>query len=560
MTTTIGSLDLGALSDLREDVTQYFWFESNSSSAWGSGAHVTLYPESQFTDSNNANYLKGQNILMNTDGFSIRNGVLPMMVLDNDSLDFNVIDTTNNEYTNQASFGAVSTIGQTDGTQSYIQLDFRSLQMIDKEGDTYFYVSDLRGVDGQYLVTGLTFIGTGGNTRFNLNLPSIDTNYTVTVSDSSGGNVTKNTAYVLFSSAPTRGAIITIGDYYTTSNEAKAYTFGNRSDNNLGAMSYAIGVNNKASGYISYAEGYNTTASGNYSHAEGGNTTASGNWSHAECGRTTASGFYSHAEGYHTTASGEDSHAENTSTTASGNSSHAEGGYTNAIGEYSHAEGLYTNAEGRRSHAEGDHTTASGEGSHAEGYYTEAFNGASHAEGYYTTANGSGAHAGGTYSNAMGDSFAHGYHVSAPSTNSFVIGSYNIEDNSGGMASAGEYLFTIGNGTSENNRSNALTVAWDSTVAFADPSKTFVVTTETFSYPAISNGSASGARTATFSKTGYFPIGVVGIRTGTSAAVPTRFNLSSRSSGSATFTYVLRAVSAVSAGSGDVDILWIKIA
>ena len=86
----------------------------------------------------------------------------------------------------------------------------------------------------------------------------------------------------------------------------------------------------------------------------------------------------------------------------------------------------------------------------------------------------------------------------------------------------------------------------------------FLVTTETFSYPAISSGSGSGVRTATFSNTGYYPVGIMGFRTGNSAAVPTRLNLSSRSSGSATLSYVLRAVSAVSAGSGDVDILWVK--
>ena len=86
----------------------------------------------------------------------------------------------------------------------------------------------------------------------------------------------------------------------------------------------------------------------------------------------------------------------------------------------------------------------------------------------------------------------------------------------------------------------------------------FMIKTHTFSYSAISSGSGSGSKTATFSETGYFPLGVVGFRTGNSAAVPTRFNLTSRTSGQAELTYVLRAVAAVSAGSGDVDILWVK--
>lgn len=128
MTTTIGSLDLGTLNDLYSDSTQYFWFESDSSSAWGSGAHVTLYPESQFTDSTNTNYMKGQNIIMNTDGFSIRNGALPMMVLDNDSLDFNAVDTSAGTYTTMATFGSTgATIGQTSG--SHIQISSSGLDV-----------------------------------------------------------------------------------------------------------------------------------------------------------------------------------------------------------------------------------------------------------------------------------------------------------------------------------------------------------------------------------------------------------------------------------------------
>lgn len=154
MTTTIGSLDLNAFSDLYSDSNQYFWFESNSSSAWGSGAHVTLYPESQFTDSTNPNYMKGQNIIMNTDGFSIRNGALPMMTLDNDSLDFNVVDTTQGTYTNVASFGAITTIGDTNaqniiinsnainmryGLLPSVVIDNDSLDfnIIDVDNDTY---------------------------------------------------------------------------------------------------------------------------------------------------------------------------------------------------------------------------------------------------------------------------------------------------------------------------------------------------------------------------------------------------------------------------------------
>lgn len=120
----MGSLDLGALNNLYDE-TQYFWFES-SAQPWGAGAHVTLYPQSEFTTSTHANYLKGQNILINTDGISIRNGLLPMMTLDNDSLDFNTIDTTNGTYTNVASFGAVTRIGEIDNNR--VEIDTTKIQ------------------------------------------------------------------------------------------------------------------------------------------------------------------------------------------------------------------------------------------------------------------------------------------------------------------------------------------------------------------------------------------------------------------------------------------------
>ena len=118
MTTTIGSLDLNAFNDLYSDSNQYFWFESNSSATYGAGVHVTLSPETSFIANPS-----GQNILMNTDGISLRNGLLPMMTLDNDSLDFNLIDTTSSTYANVATFGLQTRIGRNETGYSRILID-----------------------------------------------------------------------------------------------------------------------------------------------------------------------------------------------------------------------------------------------------------------------------------------------------------------------------------------------------------------------------------------------------------------------------------------------------
>lgn len=125
-------------------------------------------------------------------------------------------------------------------------------------------------------------------------------------------------------------------------------------------------------GTNSFAEGFNTTASGGSSHAEGDNTTASGESSHSEGSSTTASGYYSHAEGGDTTASEGYSHAEGDSTKASGMTSHAEGEYTTASGLASHAEGSNTTASADFSHAEGNNTIANGESQHVQGKYNIA--------------------------------------------------------------------------------------------------------------------------------------------------------------------------------------------
>lgn len=163
---------------------------------------------------------------------------------------------------------------------------------------------------------------------------------------------------------------------------------------------------------------YNNVASGQRSHAEGTSTRASGTSSHAEGDRTIASGSTSHAEGYKTNANGSTSHAEGWITNANGSSSHAEGLNANANGDYSHAEGHDTVAKGSTSHAEGEATYASGNYSHTEGKSTSTYNDSEHASGQYNVSS--------SASTTFGDS--------------------------------GNTLFSVGNGTSANDKHNAFEI------------------------------------------------------------------------------------------------------
>ena len=281
MAKTIGSFDLASLKNLRDDVTQYFWFESDSSSAWGSGAHVTLYPESQFTNSTSPNYMKGQNIIMNTDGFSIRNGGLPMMVLDNNSLDFNMVDTSEGTYVTTATFANTGAqIGQTSGAHIQISnfgfdINLDSSTNIANFGTNGARIGKLSGAHSVIDANGQRFYATNGTTQL--------ANIGYGLSEEFG--VLSSNPYYTFGTRE--------NDYAEAYDQTKTYNVGdccsyddklwvckekietpmNWDSNywieiNIGSYSFSNGKRNISSNLCSYAEGMATRALGTYSHAQ----------------------------------------------------------------------------------------------------------------------------------------------------------------------------------------------------------------------------------------------------------------------------------------------------
>ena len=405
------------------------------------------------------------NLLLNSYGLALRQGLTNLVTFTKSAVTF--FDGEGNQNSNiNAFFGRDgSRIGKE--TESHIQLDYHSLQLIDFEGNRYLHVSDLRDHDGKGpLFTDKTELSNNADATW----VSYQTTYGIYVENdvplvesvTVNGSVLQSSQYqVEYPTSTTfpntvkilRSAIANLGlnadsavvllhidvlvTYYTAGSLLKAFTFGNRvAGNFIGACSVSFGKDVTASGDYSHAEGKGSVASGTHSHAEGSGTTASGFNSHAEGERSEASGDASHAEGAQSKASGDISHAEGVICKASGYGSHAECYLTQASGDYSHAEGNRTIASNFGAHAEGDATTASGQYSHAEGMGTTA-------SGYYSHAEGSGTIASGNYSHASGIS------TKATADGQFVIGKYNAED-----ANA---VFIIGNGSSTdvNKRSNS---------------------------------------------------------------------------------------------------------
>lgn len=341
-----------SVETIANNINQYFWF---TSSGTDTGAHITEVPQEEFTDPNSENYHAGYNTLFKSIGLAIRNGLTELATFSADTIRLGVttalhivISGATIQFKNAldevlASFGSILTLGKTDGTQSYLRADYHSLQMIDRNGKTYFYISDLRDADNY---TTLHFTGDGTTTEFNLTVYILNIQ-SVKINGSATTAYTKSSNYVItFNTAPSNGSDIEV-TVQTNAIDLKAYTLGTRKSNSIiGKMSFVSGYENIASSYHSHAEGFNTTASNQNAHAEGLNTTASGLCAHSEGSNTIAQGPESHAEGMETVASGVNSHSEGSNTTASGGYSHAEGGYTTAGGEYSHTQNRNTIASG----------------------------------------------------------------------------------------------------------------------------------------------------------------------------------------------------------------------
>ena len=200
-----------------------------------------------------------------------------------------------------ASFGVDGMqIGLNNETRT--EQDYHSWKMIDKDGNIYAFVSDLRDEYGEATVTEIAKLNEATDwveTNFD-----IDSIINITVNGNTPDSYQKRLSNLIdIEPEPTDEDVIVV-TYTSQSPELKAYTFGKRYPNsNIGGYSFAEGVNCTSSGYSSHAEGVACTSSRWGSHAEGANCISSGQGSHAEGIRTKASGRGSHAQNFVTTAS-----------------------------------------------------------------------------------------------------------------------------------------------------------------------------------------------------------------------------------------------------------------
>ena len=208
-----------------------------------------------------------------------------------------------------------------------------------------------------------------------------------------------------------------------------------------GSFASAMGDGSDATGNYSHATNRNNTASGTCSSALGEGTEATGTAAHSQGMFTDATGTTAHAQGYNTKAFANYAHSEGYGSQATNTAAHAEGWNTVASGLFSHAANRNTIADATCAHAVGEGTQATADASASEGYYTIASGFAGHAEGYQTEAS--------AYASSAG-----GYYTLADQAYQTAIGKYNTTGQTG-------VLFSVGNGTATDMRSDALQIHED---------------------------------------------------------------------------------------------------
>ncbi|TVQ91187.1 MAG: hypothetical protein EA393_05010 [Bacteroidetes bacterium] len=204
----------------------------------------------------------------------------------------------------------------------------------------------------------------------------------------------------------------------------------------IGGYSFAWGQNTKASGTRSTAWGNNTEASGFDATAWGTNTEASGS-------RATAWGLNTIASNWRATAWGQDTEASGVRATAWGNNTEASGSNASSWGRDNVASGSFSTAWGFGSEASGSRATSWG-------------------------------------SNTV-----------APSGHETALGRFNTEYTPSSTSgwNSNDRLFVIGNGTSENNRRDALVLLKNGNLGLGTSNPNYLLSIR---YDDVGLGSTSG--------------------------------------------------------------------
>jgi hypothetical protein len=295
------------------------------------------------------------------------------------------------------------------------------------------------------------------------------------------------------SSATNKGALcFGLSDYATGEYSLAMGTYSGAVGNYSSAIGLgcqSIGVNSFSCGIGNTTNGSLSSAFGEYSIADGYGSTAVGYMSHATGSLTYAFGYNCLAGSFNSFAAGFGSSATGAVSVSIGNQSLSSADMAMSFGQYAKASGISAMSLGTSCEAIGDNSTAIGYNSKSSGDYSTSIGLMSFSKGPYSVAIGNrdttigyssfsfGSHnlSIGSYSTSIGyktiakgeNSFSAGYYTMAKPYGSFVIGQFNDTTCiTPYLWSTLDPIFIVGNGVSDNARSNAMMVQQNGEVYF----------------------------------------------------------------------------------------------
>lgn len=216
-----------------QELNLHFWYTASGSEA---GAHIAEVDKPTFEDNPS-----GGNMLSTSSGIAVRDGL-----------------------TELATFGAGgSQIGKSD--EAHLEMDFNSLQLKDSDGTAYFVAEDARDADGYVTITHNFTMGGGAVAGVVVDYP-VSSVVSVTYNgDAVDYSFEPDTTSVVPLNSQGNPIIFTQGDevvivYKTAGDLFKSFTFGNRSSNDYGKLTFAEGKDVQASGDFSHAQNLGTVA------------------------------------------------------------------------------------------------------------------------------------------------------------------------------------------------------------------------------------------------------------------------------------------------------------
>jgi hypothetical protein len=252
------------------------------------------------------------------------------------------------------------------------------------------------------------------------------------------------------------------------------------------SRSFAFSANEltKAKGRSSASFGNRAAANGDESFAGGYQSQANNMRSFAFGDKVTSSGINAVAFGYHNTASGQNAFVTGGNNNAYGSSSFVSGEHNTAAdcafatGDHSASNAKYAFASGEGTTANGLASTVFGKGSEARGDHSFV------AGGIYNTAVGADCFVGGVNNSANDRSFVFGWDNNITGADCYVLGK-GLKTTSNGRVIVGQYnndtadvsrdgsIFTVANGASDGERSNAFEVYKDGDIGIYKDGKIY---------------------------------------------------------------------------------------